>query len=298
MGGMANGVARLDAEAVGQMVTTPIPVPAPSRYALLPPPAAVSITTAPLAFDVVDVGYSRSLDWLVVVSASPTPAVLLVNPATGAAETLATPANPSKVFVRADGAVAGVLRSGGVTFLDLPAGTSLREHTTTATRVAFGANGQALLGTDGLSGLQTLSWLDVAAGTTRVAFFAAAADPGTFGTVRDAVLLHHRGPGQRAAAGAARRRRRDRQSHRRAGDVQVRRQHRAQLRPPLLDQRRRRAFDPGLRPRSTRLSRTPAQDLVYAGGLDTIPVVTDAAYAARPTVCSSHRSSCSMARGP
>jgi hypothetical protein len=28
-----------------------------------------------------------------------------------------------------------------------------------------------------------------------------------------------------------------------------------------------------------RLSRTPAQDLVYAGGLDTVPVVTDAAYA-------------------
>jgi hypothetical protein len=274
-GPLADGIARLDAEATGQTVTTPIPVPAPPNYDLLPPSVTVPITSVPLAFDVVDVAYSRSLDRLVVVSSSPTSAVLLVDPETGTAETLATPASPSKVFVRADGAVAGVVRSGGVTFLSLQTGASLGEQATTATRVAFGANPLALVGADGDS---ALSWIDFAAGTRRSAFsaffgaVAFATVPGTqsFYTAVDAVTSRPLARHEDVATGA---------------DPSV---DLSMFTPDsnvvpscggrvwTSDDGTRLILDCG---RTYRLSRTPAQDLVYAGGLDGIVAVADVAYA-------------------
>jgi hypothetical protein len=140
----------------------------------LPLPVTAARVAATVTFRVTDAGYSRALDRLVVSSARPMDAVYLVEPATGAALTLATPVSPGAIVVRGDGLVAAVTRAGGVTFLDLQKRALLREVDGPATSVAFGAGSEVLLATDA----STSSWLDLDTGATRAASSTASETPG------------------------------------------------------------------------------------------------------------------------
>ncbi len=273
-GPLADGIARLDAAATGQPVTTPIPVPEPVDHDVLPPSAVAPISAVRLPFDVVDVGYSRSLDRLVVATSSPSSGVQLVDPTTGAAEPLATLAAPSKVYVRADGAVAAVVRSGGVTFLDLQTGVVLRDYAMPASQVAFGSSSEALVG---MTGSSAISWLDFGTGTTRAAFSGGLGAP-AFATM-PATQIFYTATSSNLSYPLARH-----------DDVATTTDPSTDLtmftpdnnvtpkcgnRIWTSDDGTNLILDCG---RVYRLSPTRAQDLMYAGGLEGVVAVTDAAY--------------------
>jgi hypothetical protein len=272
--GVADGIARLDPDATGQTVTTPIPVPAPPLYDTLPPATALPTAAVNLAFDVVDAAYSRSLDRLVVVSGKPAPAVLLVDPETGTAQTLATPSGPSNVFVRADGFIAAVLRTGGITFLDLRTGTILRDIETPSTQVGFGSDPQALVAPSGMS---SLSWLDLGAGTTRFAYSAFSGNV-AFATVSGTQSFYTATLGN--ASYPLTRHDDVASSTDPWVDVSMFTPD-SNVLPPcgrqfwISDDGRHLVLDCG---RSYHLAPTRAQDLVYAGGLEGVPSVKDVAH--------------------
>ena len=157
---------------------------------MLPPRVAATLT-----FRVTDAGYSRALDRLVMSSTRPTDAVYLVDPATGAATSLPSPANPSTIMVRDDGLVAAVTRDGGVTFIDLQKRTVLREVEGPATSVAFGPFPEVLIATDA----STSSWLNLETGAARAAStaagqglaFSTVPDTNTFYAMQDRTLVRH-----------------------------------------------------------------------------------------------------------
>jgi hypothetical protein len=161
----------------------------------LPLPVTVSRVAATVSFRVTDAGYSRALDRLVMSSTKPADAVFLVDPATGAAEPLPAPANPSAISVRADGLVAAVTRDGGITFFDLQNKTVLRSVDGPATSVTFGAKSEVLIATDAT----TSSWLDLDTGTLRAASSTTGETPGfsavpgtsSFYSMRERSLVRH-----------------------------------------------------------------------------------------------------------
>jgi hypothetical protein len=170
-----DGVAILDPAQAGNADAPTLKIASsfPHRSGL-PQPVNVPRVAATLAFGVIDAGYSRVLNRLVMSSIKPTDAVFLVDPATGDAEPLPTPTNPSTIAVRADGLVAAVTRDGGIRFLDLQKRTLLRDVDGPATSVAFGAGSEVLLAT----GASTSSWLDLDTGATRAASSTTGETPG------------------------------------------------------------------------------------------------------------------------
>jgi hypothetical protein len=146
----------------------------PHRSGLPLPTTSTRLAAVTVPFRVIDAGYSRALDRLVMTSTRPADGVYLVDPATGAADPLPAPAAPSSVAVRADGLVAAVARAGGVTFFDLQQRTVLRAVDGPATSVTFGARSEVLLATDAASS----AWLDLDTGALRAASSTAGETPG------------------------------------------------------------------------------------------------------------------------
>jgi hypothetical protein len=166
---MADGIARLDAADPGGDAGVPViavPPPPLSLEAGLPAPVAVARSAVALGFKVEDAAYSRALNRLVATSVMPTASVRLIDPDSGAAETIAMPANPSRVFLRSDGLAAAVVRTGGVTFLDLAARTVLREQEGAAAHVGFSMAPRVLID----DGATSLRRLDLTTGTLTSVF--------------------------------------------------------------------------------------------------------------------------------
>jgi hypothetical protein len=165
----ADGVARIDASDPGGDAGMPaVPVPGTGGSSRgLPTALALPRAQAMLDFQVADAAYSRTLNRVVATSTKPTVAVKLVDPDSGAADTIATPAQPSSVFVDAEGRTAAVLRSGGVTFIDLVGRTVLREREIPSKHVAFVSPTRVLVD-DGTNG--GISWLDLGTGIATPAF--------------------------------------------------------------------------------------------------------------------------------
>ena len=171
----ADGVVRLDASTPGGDAGTTassvhLPTPTHSPHEGLPAALTVPKVAVRLAFDTIDAGYSGALNRLVVTSMVPSPAVYLVDPDTGAAETIATPVAPSRVYVRPDGLVATVVRQGGVTFLDLVTHTVLLEQEGPVMTAAFGPAPQVLTETAFTNGFLYASWVDTSTAVKRSAF--------------------------------------------------------------------------------------------------------------------------------
>jgi hypothetical protein len=183
-GPLADGVAILDADQAAGSTQPAWQVPSPPRYDEPLTSISVARTTALLSFEVQDAAYSAPLNRIVATSTQPTSAVLLVDPDSGTSQTIATPAGPSKVSLSPDGLTAAVVRSGGVTFLNLQTRAVLREQDGAATDVAFGPPGSALLAT-----ANGLSWLDLGTGATREAFGASASAFG-FGTLAGTLTFY------------------------------------------------------------------------------------------------------------
>jgi hypothetical protein len=78
---------------------------------------------ARLAYQVVDAAYSPALDELVLVRASPMPALVLHDPRTHAETTVALSAAPTSVSVSPNGVSAAVGHANAVTFVDLSSAT-------------------------------------------------------------------------------------------------------------------------------------------------------------------------------
>ncbi len=169
----ADGVVRLDAgTAGGDAGATAIHLPAPAHSPHDGAPAAITVPSVgvPLPFDTIDAGYSRALNRLVITSMVPSPAVYLVDPDTGVAETIATPIAPAQVYVRPDGLVAAIVRQGGVTFLDLNARTVLLEQEGPVMTAAFGPTTQVLTETAFTNGFLYATWVDTSTGVKRGGF--------------------------------------------------------------------------------------------------------------------------------
>ena len=169
-----DGVLKIDASALGSTDVRTIPVPFAGMWPDdRPPLVTVPVSMVPLTFDIVGAAYSRQLARLVVSSMKPNAAVYLVDPTSGMATLLANPASPSTVVLRQDGLAAGVVRSGGTTFIDLQTGTVTEEAG--ATVVGFGPTPEALVSSAGFATPYTdYLWHDQSAGTSR---------PGVYSTV-------------------------------------------------------------------------------------------------------------------
>ena len=123
----------------------------------------MAFTPRPVALDhdVVDAGFSTKLDCLVIASSRPASAVLLVDPDSGRATSIALPGPPRRLFVREDGVMAAAIHDGGVVFLDLEQARIRWRAAGNVGRVAFGAHPRALYDPNG-SG----TWFDLDTGAS------------------------------------------------------------------------------------------------------------------------------------
>jgi hypothetical protein len=169
-----DGVLKIDASSLGSTNVRTIPVPFAGMWPDdRPPLVTVPVSMVPLSFDIVSAAYSRQLARLVVSSLKPNPAVYMVDPTNGMATLLGNPASPSTVVLRNDGLVAGVVRSGGTTFIDLQTGTVTQADGLTV--IGFGPTPEALVSSAGFATLYTdYLWHDQSAGTSR---------PGVYSTI-------------------------------------------------------------------------------------------------------------------
>ena len=175
---LPDGVLKLDASATGNAAADVIQVPVAGAWPDdRPPLVTVPVSTVALPFDVVGAAYSRSLGMLVIASAKPSAAVYLVNPADGTSTVLANPVGPKAVVLRSDGLEAGVLRSGGTTFVDLQTGALTEKEGSNV--VGFAPAREALIVTPGTvipgTGItdpySAYYWFDFVAGTSRASIY-------------------------------------------------------------------------------------------------------------------------------
>jgi hypothetical protein len=132
-----DAVATLAADGPDDPALPPLMAP-PEPDAFLPPFVTVPAKEVPLDVDMVEAGFSRLLNRLVIASANPENAVVLLDPETGAREAIPLPRRPRHVFVREDGAVAAVVHDGGLQLLELMTRKVLFSGAQVPRKVSFG----------------------------------------------------------------------------------------------------------------------------------------------------------------